>query len=309
MTNPKKLLVLMDGSERSGQTVKFMEQLTPFKNDRIILFTVFSGIPQCYRDLEKTPQYSHVMSQMTAWEVTQKRRITEFMENARERLVAAGYKKDAVDIQIHNQRIGIARDILKEAEEGAYKAVVMRRRGAGALETIVVGSVANKLLGKLTCCPLIIAGRRELNNRVLLAVDGSTASFKAVDFVAETLGGLGYSVGLLHVIRGFGNLVPENPEFMMPSESVELAHDEMMRLFGDIREKLILAGFDENHIEEKIITGINSRAGAIVEEAKAGNYGTIVVGRKGLSRVQEFFMGRVSTKVIHVGREFTVWMV
>jgi nucleotide-binding universal stress UspA family protein len=185
----------------------------------------------------------------------------------------------------------------------------MRRRGAGALESIVVGSVANKLFSKLIVCPLLIAGRREANDRVLIAIDGSTSSFKAVDFVAENLGGHGYGVCLLHVIRGFGTLVPDNPEFMMPSENVELAHVEMMRLFGDIKEKLILAGFNERRIEEKIITGINSRAGAIVEQAVAGNYGTIVVGRKGLSRVQEFFMGRVSTKVIHAGREFTVWMV
>ena len=309
MENQKKLLVLMDGSERARMTLTYLGQVTAFKDFKIVLYHVFSGIPECYRDLEKSPQYQHVMSQMTGWEVAQKKRITEFCEEAQKILVQAGYKEDSVEIKIQKSKVGIARDIIKEAEEGGYTGVVMRRRGAGALETIVVGSVANKLFNKLTSCPLLIAGRREINNRVLIAIDGSTSSFKAVDFVAENLGRHGYAIGLVHVIRGFGSLVPESPEFMMPAENVELAHNEMMRLFGDIKEKLILAGFDENHIEEKIITGINSRAGAIVEEAKAGNYGTIVVGRKGLSRVQEFFMGRVSNKVIHAGREFTVWMV
>jgi len=116
-------------------------------------------------------------------------------------------------------------------------------------------------------------------------------------------------VGLIHVIRGFGNLVPDSPEFLMPAENVELAHKDMMRLFNDVKGKLVLAGFDENRIEEKIITGVYSRAGAIVEAAEAGDYGAIVVGRKGLSRVQEFFMGQVSMKVIHEGKKFTVWMV
>jgi nucleotide-binding universal stress UspA family protein len=223
--------------------------------------------------------------------------------------VDAGYAPDSVEVRIQKRQIGIARDILREAEEGKYTAVVLRRRGVGAIESIVVGSVAEKLFAKLNFCPLIIAGQKEANDKLLIAIDGSPSSMKAVDFVAENVGGHGYGVGLLYVIRGFGSLVPDNPDFMMPAENVHLAHDEMMRLFSDVKEKLVLAGFDETRIAEKIVTGVYSRAGAIVEAAEAGDYGAIVMGRKGLSRVQEFFMGRVSVKVIQGGRKFTVWMV
>ena len=59
----------------------------------------------------------------------------------------------------------------------------------------------------------------------------------------------------------------------------------------------------------KIITGAHSRAGAIVQEAKQGGYGTIVVGRTGLSKVRDFFMGRVSNKVVHLAKENAVWVV
>lgn len=309
MKGQKKLLVLIDGSKPAQHTVAYLGQLAPFKNAEVILFHVFSGVPECYWDLEKTPHYHQTMSQMFAWESSRKKEIETFAENARQTLLNAGFKENSVKIRIQKRRLGISRDILKEAEEGAYTAVVMNRRGAGAVETIVVGSVANKLFSKLTYCPLIIAGQRQANDKILIAIDGSTSSMKAVDFVAETAGRAGYGVGLIHVIRGFGSLVPESPEFMMPAEHVELAQNEMMRLFNDVKEKLVLAGFDENRIEEKIVTGVYSRAGAIVEAASTGGYGTIVVGRKGLSRVQEFFMGRVSTKVIHGGKEFTVWMV
>lgn len=309
MKAQKKLLVLIDGSKRSQQTLTYLGQLDPFKNAKVVLFHVFSGIPECYWDLERTPQNQKAISQMIAWESHQKKEIQMFVENARQTLVNAGFAADSVEIRIQKRQIGIARDILKEAEDGRYTAVVTRRRGVGALESIVVGNVANKLFVKLICCPLIIAGQRPVNDKLLVAIDGSPSSMKAVDFVAENAGGHGYGVGLIHVIRGFGNIVPNSPEFMMPAENVALAHDEMMRLFSDVREKLVLAGFDENRIEEKIITGVYSRAGAIVEAATADGYGTIVVGRKGLSRVQEFFLGRVSTKVIHGGKEFTVWMV
>ena len=68
-------------------------------------------------------------------------------------------------------------------------------------------------------------------------------------------------------------------------------------------------GFKDDDISTKTVTGALSRAGAIVHEAKQGGYGTIVVGRRGLSKVQEFFMGRVCNKVIQLAKEHTVWVV
>jgi nucleotide-binding universal stress UspA family protein len=69
------------------------------------------------------------------------------------------------------------------------------------------------------------------------------------------------------------------------------------------------AGVEGDRISTKIVTGAASRAKAIVEEAKNGGYGTIAVGRRGLSRVEECFMGRVSKKVIQLAQEMAVWVV
>ena len=75
------------------------------------------------------------------------------------------------------------------------------------------------------------------------------------------------------------------------------------------RNRLIEAGMNGERVEIKVRTGMGSRAGAIVDEAKIGGYGTIVLGRRGLSKVPEFFMGRVSNKVIQMAKEKTVWIV
>jgi nucleotide-binding universal stress UspA family protein len=37
--------------------------------------------------------------------------------------------------------------------------------------------------------------------------------------------------------------------------------------------------------------------------------GTIIMGRRGLSRTQDFFMGRVTNKVVYLAREKSVWIV
>ena len=73
--------------------------------------------------------------------------------------------------------------------------------------------------------------------------------------------------------------------------------------------RLKKAGLSDDQISSKIATGMTSRAKAIVEEAKKGGYGTIVVGRRGHSRVEEFFMGRVSNKVLQLAKKMAFWVV
>ena len=68
-------------------------------------------------------------------------------------------------------------------------------------------------------------------------------------------------------------------------------------------------GFNANQIGTDIITGAESRAGTIIQEATEGGYSTIVVGRRGLSRIKEFIMGGVSNKIIQMAREQAVWVV
>jgi nucleotide-binding universal stress UspA family protein len=72
--------------------------------------------------------------------------------------------------------------------------------------------------------------------------------------------------------------------------------------------RLQAVGYDSSSIRSEIVTGADSRANAIVNMALERNAGTIVLGRRGISRVKEFVMGRVSTKVLHLGRKFTIWL-
>jgi hypothetical protein len=49
--------------------------------------------------------------------------------------------------------------------------------------------------------------------------------------------------------------------------------------------------------------GATTRAGTILEEARSGGYGAIVVGRPGVSTVEEFDMGRVSNKLVQTAED------
>ncbi len=308
MTGQKKILVLLDGSQRSLMTVDYLIRGPLFRDMKLILYTVFSGIPESYWDLEKEPSSVHVYHELKAWEKQKRHKIEDYMELARKRLIDEGFNPASVEVKIHDREKGVARDILKEAQTG-YNTVVLRRRGMGQMEGLSMGSVASKLLSSITFLPIQVAGQKEQNNKVLIAVDGSEGAVRAVDYVAEYLGPYNYSVGLLNVIRGFGPTPMDNSEFVMPGAKIETAESRMREHFQELKEKLISGGVKPEAISDKIITGAYSRSGSIVMEAEFGNYSSIVVGRRGHSKVREFFMGRVCQKVVQLGRYHTVWII
>lgn len=300
-TRQKRILLTLDGSERSLQTARYAGEEELFKGKKIVLFHVFNSIPDAYYDLEKEPKSVKVVTHVRSWEAQRKKNIRNYMEEAKQLLVAAGHAETAVEINIQNRRKGVTRDILIEAQKG-YDALLTRRRGASALKNIIVGSVTANLLEKLSFMPLLIAGRKPVGRKILVAVDGSACATRAVGFVAEMLGGLpGYKIRLLHVIRG-------GPDTQF-ADFEEDGFDETGPLFTAAINILTAAGIDPKAISTRTITGVRSRAGAIVNAAEKGEWDTIVVGRRGLTDLSDFFMGRVSNKVLHVGRMHTVWII
>jgi nucleotide-binding universal stress UspA family protein len=301
------MLVLLDGSERPRNTLRYLAAVKPFRQVNLVLFHVFCELPEFYWDLAIETNNLHTVNEVENWRSRKKDEIEAFMEDGKALLVRAGFQRDMISIKIHRQGSGVTRDILDETKNG-YDAVIMRRRGVSSLQNVVLGSVSSKLLSKLSKIPVILAGNRPQTNNVLVGIDGSPASASALDFVADILGGHSYGVDLFHVIRGGNALDPLRFDYM-PPELVEVLKKGIEIQFQEFREKLVSSGFETERIMEHIITDVPSRAAAIVAEAEAQDCSTIVVGRRGVSRVQEFIMGRVSNKVVHIGRDFTVWIV
>ena len=317
MTIQKKLLVLVDGSKRSIRAVNYVKDFMPVdENTRIVLFHVYSGIPEEYRELAQEPTCVTVVDQLKNRETQEKGKIRACLEQAKNILISGGFTERSIEIKFHRLEKGVARDIIDEARKG-YTAVVLRRRGMGALKNIILGSVAVKLLQALTFIPILIVGQAPAVKKILLAVDASPASMKAVEFVASLLGGHGYAVCVFHAIPGLGAIhfdlsegnEPEFPEVTMSDNCIEAFKLKVARLFQEVKDRLMTSGFESDKISEKIITGVYSRSDTIVKEAEAGGYGTIVVGRRGLSKVEAFFMGRVGHQVVYGGKKFTVWVI
>ncbi|MEJ2727750.1 MAG: universal stress protein [Deltaproteobacteria bacterium] len=68
----RKILVPLDGSDRAMNTVRYIAKIDPFLHMHIVLFHVFSSVPEGYWDLEKDPRSTSTVRQVRPWEVEQK---------------------------------------------------------------------------------------------------------------------------------------------------------------------------------------------------------------------------------------------
>jgi nucleotide-binding universal stress UspA family protein len=312
----RRILLAVDGSDQAFEAVRYVSQLLPPNRLEVVLFHVMSKIPDSFWDIEKNPIFRHQLAPVAAWATQQQTAIHEFMEKSRQLFANRGVPEGAVSIKSQERQVGIARDIAREAQKD-YVSVVVGRWGVSKLKDLVWGSTANKLIGQLIHIPLCIVGGAPEAGKILVAVDTSEEAMRTVAYLGTMVDGTDLKVTLFHVIRQFdlgsqrynaSLSLHEEWEGEVRKEFLE-AERSTEAVFHKAVGHLEKAGVEGDRISTKIVTGVASRAKAIVEEAKNGGYGTIVVGRRGLSRVEEFFMGRVSKKVIQLAQEMAVWVV
>jgi nucleotide-binding universal stress UspA family protein len=127
--------------------------------------------------------------------------------------------------------------------------------------------------------------------------------------VSQLLEGVkGFKVLILHIINQ-----PEEDYFPTSAEKekwlskYKLKVDEMLENY---RQVLIDRGFDPDDISvQSTLRYCPSLSECILTEKDKTQYSTIVIGRKGLSRSEEFLFGSISSKIVNHARNCTVWVV
>jgi nucleotide-binding universal stress UspA family protein len=294
----KKILVALDGSESAFEAVRYLSKIPSLQDRGIVLFTVFSSVPESYWDLMTEAALRSKVIEIYSWQAQRSLELNAYMEDARDVLLKAGFSMERVEIVIHERQTGIARDIIQEARKD-YEAVVAGKRGLGKIAGIVLGSVAMKLLQGISFAPLILVGKNPRPGKILVGFDGSEGSMNAVRAVGSILGRSEWEVNLTHVIR-YGE---------EQREAIADAEHQIANSIDQTMDILVAAGIPQGLITTQIITGVASRSETIVKEADQRGYGSIALGRRGLSKISDFFMGRVSNKVVQIARGQAVWVV
>jgi nucleotide-binding universal stress UspA family protein len=311
----KNILIGVDASDYTFEAVRYVGKVMPAEKTRIKLLHVMNPMPDSFYDLGLLPAFRHEEMGLRAWEAQQRNIMEAFMDRAWQLLVSMGYSSEKISATIRKREAGVARDIAAEARRG-YDALVVGRKGTSALEELVLGSIANKLVSYLAQPPTWIVGGHPSPHKILIAMDSSEYARRALEYIFELFGRDHPELMLLHVTRGQDLTRPSLAgDFLTANwlnkvrEEFKKAEQVMHLIFADCVSYLEQHGADSARIRTKIIPGVYSRAAAIYGEAVEGGYGTIVVGRRGLSRVDEFLMGRVSNKVLQLSEGKAVWIV
>ena len=146
-------------------------------------------------------------------------------------------------------------------------------------------------------------------HHILIAIDESESSRRAVEYVGEMLNGLkAFSILLLHIINE-----PEDDCFASVQEKQDWVAEKKSaaaRILESCKNILVNYGMDPGRLSVNIQVRLCASIGeCILSEAASSLARTIVVGRKGVSRREEFLFGSVSNRIIHKAKDCTVWVV
>ncbi len=306
----KKILLVVDGSIHSTNAVTYAVRISSVVQElHYTLFHVQPTLSQYLLDEAETD----LKAKAELKKVIRKNaeHAQGILENHKSRMIRMGISEKRIETATQRKIMGICKDILDCAQQGLYDAILVGRRGLSRLQKTLMGSTTAKLVEHSTMIPVWVVDGDVKSMKVMLAVDGSGASLRAVDHFSFMVGGNEkIKVTLFHVTPtlksycaiDFGERKGDVEEIVARGAARCVDH-----FFSHAQHKFRQAGIQDDQIELKVVKRTADVGKAIVSKAKKENYGTVVVGRRGFSRA--FFMGSVSRYVLDKTHGQALWIV
>lgn len=148
-----------------------------------------------------------------------------------------------------------------------------------------------------------------VERHIMVAVDNSDNAKRAVLFVGDFFGCYqGFQVTLLHII-----LEPEATFFPNNEERQKWLSDKLSEaktMMDGYKHILVDAGFPEDKVNVRIeMMRAPSVADCIIKEQEEMKCCTIVIGRRGISKKEEFIFGSTSNRIIHEAKKCAVLVI
>lgn len=134
-----------------------------------------------------------------------------------------------------------------------------------------------------------------MEQSILVAVNDSASSRRALEYLSELAICQGDAhITLLHVFRK-----PSASQELMGQKYMPQQQERFMRLLEDARNFLLSKGGASGKIELKLITTPYSTVTeGIIDQFNKGDYTMVVLGRKQMSKAEEFVLGDVGVKLV-----------
>ena len=279
------VLVAMDGSKYGQWALKWVAKLPFVKPPKVTALHVVDSA-------------KYFLPFRTKLEVQRvEARSARTFKDAKQQLASLNLKGKA-----RKEKGAAAPTILKRAPK-RDGLLVVGSKGLDALDRFTLGSVSTKLIQYAPCPVLVVKGEALPLRRIALAVDGSPSSAKALKFVLTKFRsdcsiskgkGVPIHVSVIYV-EAPRPLAPIDIGTTIPwTKQRRLKRKETGRkLVEQSAQELAEAGF----VAEPLYRPGNPAA-TIMQVASQQRADLIVMGAKGLSAIDRFFLGSVSTRVV-----------
>lgn len=187
-----------------------------------------------------------------------------------------------------------AESIILTAEESHADLVIVGQRGMTATPSFLLGGVSQKVATYAPCSVLVVKEPMAKLDRILVAIDGSEAAHKAVEFLAHC------------PFKGPAQVVvvtvwpsPRSETWGIPSgapgraELKQLVEDKGQELLRKITGECASEAY---RLTTELLHG--DPAFAILDAAVRHQAQLIVIGSRGMKAIKRFLLGSVSEKVL-----------
>jgi nucleotide-binding universal stress UspA family protein len=147
------------------------------------------------------------------------------------------------------------------------------------------------------------------NRNILIAVDESDNAKRAVLYVKDLLAGLpGFHITIVTIVQQ-----PPEDYFMTKDERdswIKNQNAAANSILQGCRQILLHDGFRAEDITlHPVMRECDSLAECILDEQRRLSCGTVVIGRRGISKKEEFIFGSTSNKILHTSKDCSVWVI
>jgi nucleotide-binding universal stress UspA family protein len=215
------------------------------------------------------------------------RRQEAAREEARSKLLAVAKKMRIPFSEVIVAEGSPAKIIIDIAVRKKADLIVIGKKGQSALEKLFIGSVANQVL-RSSPLPVLVTRMKTGQPRmkkILVPTDFSAQEETERDVAWSLARGFNAAITLLHVVELFGH---------------EFSPGEIEQMFKSLLERLKKRKERDERglkISEEIIRAVTASHG-IVDYAQANQFDLIVMSTYVQSKVERFFLGSTSEKVV-----------
>jgi nucleotide-binding universal stress UspA family protein len=307
----KKILIAVDDSRHSENALRYAATLYETAHDAtFVLLHVQPTISQYLLDEARIKPGAS--AQLKKLMKKNNQSAQTLLEKYKALLTSRGVADTDIDLLTLPRKSGVAKDILEYSIAMQYDAILLGRRGLTGLAETFIGSVSANVVDNSPLIPVWLVDESTASKAVMVAVDGSESSLRAVDHLAFMLG------GNTDVELCFFHMAPRLKDFcpidFTDADTAELETiirqgDQACidRFFAHARKKLTDSGFHDSQIHIDFKEGGFRIGKAILEAYQQGKYGTLVIGRRGMDK--KFFTGSVSRYLINQFSDGSLWVV